>query len=70
MSLVITVATTANRIRQFRQEDQKTSGSILNSLTSAAQLFQRQSLVIVGEHQIFRFFLYGGRPTVHGAGIF
>lgn len=49
MSLVITVVTTANRMRTFQQTDPARIAAVLDSLQRSAQLFRQQSLIIVGD---------------------
>lgn len=49
MSLNITVVTTANRQRRFRQTDSKKIYAILGSLLHATEIFRKPMLVIVGD---------------------
>ena len=49
MSITITIVTTANRTRRFKQSDPQRVTEILESLKRSAQLFTSRSLVIVAD---------------------
>ena len=50
MSITITIVTTANRTRRFKQTDPQRINEILESLKRCTQLFTGRSLVVVSDH--------------------
>ena len=50
MSITITIVTTANRTRRFKQSDPVRINEILESLRRCAQLFSSRSLVVVSDN--------------------
>ena len=49
MSITITIVTTANRTRRFKQSDPARINEILESLQRCSQLFSNRSLVVVSD---------------------
>ncbi len=50
MSITITIVTTANRTRRFKQSDPQRINEILESLKRCSQLFASRSLIVVSDN--------------------
>ncbi len=55
MSIILTLVTTANRTRRFKQSDPQRITEILESLGRCAQLFSQRSLVVAADHSTHIF---------------